>query len=315
MTLAKLHLGQNIGKRKLTTLELLLIAAFALFLAYMSVEPLVLPEGAMPTTRPVVAAVAPAPVPADVSAAAPVEPAPSAQAAASSVDTPQPAASQAQATATATETVQPAAEQKASTSIPVGTIKPVFIVTANSTVLERIAPIATVTIEEVASPAATAEAAAVPVAPAPQETAQVDVAPAPAPAAPQPAPVVAEAPKQAAALRFEVSDATGVDGFAKGVAQALEQSGIAIAKVSSVPAGKQRRTVILFREGFEEEAKRLSKLFVTAPALVNNTASKDNADVADVKLVLGSAAAREKNLLASDSGLPKLSLGRLARSN
>lgn len=312
MTLAKLHLGQNIGKRKLTTLELLLIGAFALFLAYMSVEPLVLPEGATPTARPVVAT---------------AEPTASAHAATASADTAQPAAVQPQATTTevtppaaqqavtTTGTVQPAAEPKASTSTAVGTTKPVFVVTANSTVLERIAPIAMVTIEEIAPPAATAEAAAVPAAPAPQETAKVDVDTAPAPAAAQPAPVVAEAPKQAAALRFEVSDATGVDGFATNVAQTLEQSGIAIAKVSSVPAGKQRRTVILFRDGFEEEAKRLSKLFVTAPALVNSAASKDSADAPDVKLVLGSAAAREKALLASDAGVPKLPLGRLARSN
>ena len=310
MTLAKLHLGQNIGKRKLTTLELLLIASFALFLAYMSVEPLVLPEGAAPTARTVVATAAPAPVLPEVSATAPTEPAAPAQVVAPATDAAQPVL--AQTAATTTEVKQPVAEQKAATTTTIETIKPIFVVTANSTVLERIAPIASVTIEEVAAPAATADAAAVP-APAPQETAKLDVAP--APAAPQAAPVVAEAPKQAAALRFEVSDATGVDGFAKRVAQALEQSGIAIAKVSSVPAGKQRRTVILYRDGFEEEAKRLSKLFVTAPALVNNAASKDSADVADVKLVLGSAAAREKNLLASDDGLPKLSLGRLARSN
>lgn len=312
MTLAKLHLGQNIGKRKLTTLELLLIASFALFLAYMSVEPLVLPEGSAPTARTVVATAAPAPALPEVSATAPTEPAAPAPVVAPATDAAQPVP--AQTAATTTEVKQPVAEQKAATTTTIETIKPIFVVTANSTVLERIAPIATVTIEEVAAPAATADAAAVPVA-APQETAQLDVAPVPAPAAPQPAPVVAEAPKQAAALRLEVSDATGVDGFAKRVAQALEQSGIAIAKVSSVPAGKQRRNVILFRDGFEEEAKRLSKLFVTAPALVNNAASKASADVADVKLVLGSAAAREKNLLASDDGLPKLSLGRLARSN
>lgn len=305
MTLAKLHLGQNIGKRKLTTLELLLIASFALFLAYMSVEPLVLPEGSAPTARTVVATAAPAPVLPEVSATAPTEPAVPAPVAAPATDAAQPVP--AQTAATTTEVKQPVAEHKAATTTTIETIKPIFVVTANSTVLERIAPIATVTIEEVAAPAATADAAAVPVA-APQETAQLDVASVPAP-------VVAEAPKQAAALRLEVSDATGVDGFAKRVAQALEQSGIAIAKVSSVPAGKQRRNVILFRDGFEEEAKRLSKLFVTAPALVNNAASKDSADVADVKLVLGSAAAREKNLLASDDGLPKLSLGRLARSN
>lgn len=317
MTLAKLHLGPNHGKRKLTTLELLLIAAFLLFLAYMSVEPLTVPAGSATQAKPLIAAVPPVQAP----AAAPAEAQASVPAAATSAEAAQPVADQTVAVVAvaAPAAATPAAvEQKAAAPAASDVIKPVFVVTPNSTILERIAPVATVTVEDLAAPAMTAEAAvpapAAPAPVAPQAAAPVEAAPAPSPAVLQAAPV-AEAPKQAVALRFEISDATGVDGFAKNLAQALEQSGIAIANVASVPAGKQRRTVILFRDGFEEEAKRLAKLFVTAPALVNNTASRNGADSADVKLVLGTAAAREKNLLASDSSMPKLSLGRLARSN
>lgn len=300
MTLAKLHLGPNHGKRKLSSLELLLIAGFILFLAYMSLEPLVLPAGAAPQARPLIAA-----VPASAPAAAPDEAA-----------TPVPPATSASEDPQTTEAAQPAAAQQTATPAAADAIKPVFVVTPNSTVLERIAPLATVTIENLVAPAVTtdtvdAAAAPTPVAAVPQEIAAIETAP----AAAAPAPAIAEAPKPAGALRFEISDATGVDGVAKNLAQSLEQSGVSIAKLVSVPAGKQRRTVILYRDGFEEEAKRLSTLFVVAPALVNNTATRDNADTADVKLVLGTAAAREKNLLASDGNLPKLSLGRLARSH
>lgn len=165
---------------------------------------------------------------------------------------------------------------------------PVFV-TAGTTVLQRIAPVARVTLE--------AQEAA----PVPQESAQAQVPAAPAVAVAQPPAPAVEAPVQqaAATARIEIIDGTGVDGLASGLAAQLEKAGVKVSGTGTMVAGSQRRTVILYRDGFEDEAVRLSKLFVRPPALVNNTRSRNAADTSEIRLVLGSAASREKNLLAS----------------
>lgn len=285
MTSAKPHLGPNKGKRKLSTLELLLVSGFVLFLAYMSLEPLVLPVSARPEIR----------------TAAAVEPGEPAQVA-----------------VPAEMATQPVADQKIAVSAVADTKKPAFVVTPDSTILDRIAPVATVIIEAPAMPATTAEALAAPASVAPVaavDTAKAEVAPTPVAIAVPATPVVAETSKQTGGTRFEISDATGVDGFGKNLAQSLEESGIVVAKVASVAAGKQRRTVIVYRDGFEDAARRLGKMFTAAPALVKNASPRDSAEAADVKLILGTVAAREKSLLASNAGLPTLSQGRVARSH
>ncbi|WP_420475352.1 LytR C-terminal domain-containing protein [Noviherbaspirillum sp. ST9] len=152
-------------------------------------------------------------------------------------------------------------------------------VTTGSTVLERIAPVARLTLEG-------QEAIAVST-----EPAQVQV---------QDGPVVVEAapiaPQDSASIRIEIADGTGVEGFAGELTSQLEKLGVTVSKTASMPAGAQRRTVILYRDGAEEVAQRLGKLFARPPALVNKPGS-DNA--AEVRLVLGSAAAHDKALLAS----------------
>lgn len=162
----------------------------------------------------------------------------------------------------------------------------VFVTTGNTTVFQRIAPVASVNLEEVEQVAAAVSE------PAPVTPAPVEAAPAPVPAT-------------AAALRIVISDGTGVEGFAKGVAQQLEQAGMTVSATAAI-AGMQKRNVIFFRDGFEEDAARLSKLFVQPPVLINNTNTRKSSDAADVRLVLGSAAAREKTLLVSKTEAPKL---------
>ncbi|HYC42940.1 MAG TPA: LytR C-terminal domain-containing protein, partial [Noviherbaspirillum sp.] len=164
---------------------------------------------------------------------------------------------------------------------------PVFV-TAGTTVLQRIAPVARVTLEA-------QEAAA-----APQDTAQAPASDGPAVAVPVTAsePAAAE-PQVAASMRIEITDGTGVDGFVKDITSQLEKSGVTVTRTTNMTPGAQNRTVILYRDGFEQDAERLSKLFARPPALVNNTRSRKASDASDVRLVLGSAAVREKGLQAT----------------
>jgi hypothetical protein len=162
-------------------------------------------------------------------------------------------------------------------------------VTAGSSVLERIAPVARLTLEA---------QEAQEVATAPQEPAQAQVSDTPA--------VTNQAvavPQEAALIRIEITDGTGVDGLAGELTSQLEKNGVTVSKTAHMPAGAQRRTVILYRDGFEEVAQRLGKLFTRPPALVNATSSRNASEAADVRLVLGIAAARDKALLASKEQL------------
>jgi hypothetical protein len=170
---------------------------------------------------------------------------------------------------------------------PVDPDAPVFVNTG-TTVLQRIAPVARLTLE-------VQEAT-----PAPQDTAQAPEADTPAVTVPaaanEPAPVE---PQAAASMRIEITDGTGVEGLVKDIVSQLEKSGVTVSKTTNMTPGAQRRTVILYRDGFEQDAERLSKLFARPPALVNNTRSRNASDASDVRLVLGSAATREKGLQAT----------------
>lgn len=164
----------------------------------------------------------------------------------------------------------------------------VYVGTAASTVEQRIAPVARLTMETQAG-TGTQEAPAAADQPEAPVTTVTPVAPV--------APVTSNAAPAADSITIEIADATGVDGFASGLAQSLEQSGLTVAKATTAAPGSQRRTVILFRKGYEEQARRLSKRFNHPPALV---AGKDAET--GLRLVLGSAAVRDKLMLAPSAG-------------
>lgn len=198
-----------------------------------------------------------------------------------------PAAPPASAIVPVASAAGPADRVAAAVAVPADPDAPVFV-TTGTTVLQRIAPIARVMLE------------AQEVAAAPQETAQAPVADAPVVAVPAAADEpAAVAPQATASMRIEITDGTGVEGFVKDIASQLEKSGVTISRTTNMTPGAQRRTVILYRDGFEEDAERLSKLFARPPALVNNTRSRNASDASDVRLVLGSAAVREKGLQAT----------------
>lgn len=164
---------------------------------------------------------------------------------------------------------------------------PVFV-TTGTTILQRIAPVARLALEVQEAVATPLDAVQTHVAEAPQ------VAVSPATRVEQ-APVE---PQVAASMRIEITDGTGAEGFVKDLTSQLEKSGVTVSRTTNMTPGAQRRTVILYRDGFEQDAERLSKLFVHPPALVNNTRSRKASEGSDVRLVLGSAAVREKGLQA-----------------
>ncbi|OWW21248.1 LytR C-terminal domain-containing protein [Noviherbaspirillum denitrificans] len=197
-------------------------------------------------------------------------------------------------------TAAPVAEAPAAPATTLDPDAPVFVVGAQSTLEQRIAPVARVMIEGVEPPAAAQAAEPAVATPPVAATSPVAEAVPQVAAVAQPAPAVPAAPAQqvASSARIAIADGTGVDGLAKDIAVAMEQAGMAVAKTASLSAGSQRRTVIFYRDGFEEEARRLSRVFAQPPALVANTHPGGSADDYDVRLVLGSAAARDKGLLA-----------------
>lgn len=171
-----------------------------------------------------------------------------------------------------------AQEQAVASVTPADPDAPRFVTTGTD-VLQRIAPVARLTMEG-------QEVVAVGQEPT---QAQVQAAAAAEPVA---------AAEETASIRIEIADGTGVDGLADELTSQLEKQGVKVSKTAQMPAGAQRRTVIVYRDGSEEAAQRLGKLFARPPALVSNAGARNAPDAADVRLVLGSAAARDKSLLA-----------------
>lgn len=124
-------------------------------------------------------------------------------------------------------------------------------------------------------------------------------------------PVRAAATANDTGYRLVIADGSGVDGFAARIAGALALDGIPAPQVNRLKPGTQQRVVILYRDGFADQARRLAKMFARPPALVKNG---DAADEADVRLVLGMRAASGDAALVSDAPLAAASrpLGRAA---
>jgi Tfp pilus assembly protein PilF len=112
----------------------------------------------------------------------------------------------------------------------------------------------------------------------------------------------AESKSQAAqrSPRLEIADATKVAGLADNVARILARIGLPATRVVTLQPQLQRRTVILYRDGFHGDAVRLSRSFAQPPALVNNTRMRDPADGSDIRLLLGSKTAQQASQLAAD---------------
>jgi len=144
-------------------------------------------------------------------------------------------------------------------------------------------------------------AAAVPA--APQKKAETPAASTPAaPAAEQAAaPAPQAAAQEAKPIRIEIANGTRDEQLGQGMADALRQNGVEVTEVTPLKPYTQKRTVILYRDGFREQALALSRKFATPPAMVNNTRTRPSSDRSEVRLVLGSSAAQAAAVPAADA--------------
>ena len=72
----------------------------------------------------------------------------------------------------------------------------------------------------------------------------------------------------------------------------LRDNGFAVGKISPLMPYTQQRTVILYRDGYRNQAIELSRSFAVPPAIVNNTHTRPASDTSNVRLVLGKASVK-----------------------
>ena len=90
----------------------------------------------------------------------------------------------------------------------------------------------------------------------------------------------------------EIANGTRDNGLAASIADRLHDNGFAVSKISPLAPYTQHRTVILYRDGFRNQALELRRSFAVPPAIVNNTRTRSASDTSDVRLVLGKATAK-----------------------
>ena len=95
-----------------------------------------------------------------------------------------------------------------------------------------------------------------------------------------------------AGITVEIANGTRDDALAAGIAARLRDNGFAVSKISPLAPYTQHRTVILYRDGFRNQALELRRSFAVPPAIVNNTRTRRASDTSNVRLVLGKATAK-----------------------
>ncbi|WP_334188954.1 LytR C-terminal domain-containing protein [Noviherbaspirillum sp.] len=153
-------------------------------------------------------------------------------------------------------------------------------------------------------PPVTANPAALVAAPA----ASVPAAPAPVSARPaMAAQDIAEGTERSALaisrkVRIEIGNGTRNAALAKSVADILAGSGMTVTRVAGLRPYSQRRTVILYRDGFREEALTLSRSFDKPPAVAKDTHRRGALHQFDLRLVLGKTAVQGTQLANWNGG-------------
>ena len=95
-----------------------------------------------------------------------------------------------------------------------------------------------------------------------------------------------------AGITIEIANGTRDKALADGIATRLRDNGYAVSKIAPLMPYTQHRTVILYRDGFRNQALELSRSFAVPPAIVNNTHTRRASDTSNVRLVLGKASAK-----------------------
>ncbi len=114
----------------------------------------------------------------------------------------------------------------------------------------------------------------------------------------------AEKPAIAASrkVRIEIGNGTRDTGLAKNVADILARSGMTVTRVAGLKPYSQRCTVILYREGFREEALALSRSFDKQPAVAKDMHKRGPMHHFDLRLVLGKTAVQGTQLANWNGG-------------
>jgi tetratricopeptide (TPR) repeat protein len=86
-------------------------------------------------------------------------------------------------------------------------------------------------------------------------------------------------------FRFQITNGNGTPALAKRFRDALMSGGLPKSRLANLKPYQQKQTVVLYREGFRDEALRVSAYFAKAPSTIRDAAQLDSAT--DVRLVLG----------------------------
>lgn len=127
-----------------------------------------------------------------------------------------------------------------------------------------------------------------------------DVLPPPAQAA---APLVQAEQQHETGFAIEIANGTPHPQRATEMAGTLRRLGFAVGASTELRPFTQQRTVILYRDGFLQQALALRRSFAVPPAVVNNTRTRKPSDSSAVRLVLGNSAA-SATVLASAGTAP-----------
>ncbi|MEN3291498.1 MAG: hypothetical protein V7642_751 [Burkholderiales bacterium] len=126
---------------------------------------------------------------------------------------------------------------------------------------------------------------------------QADAAPATEQVAPP-----ASTPILATGIAIEIANGTREAQLAERLSVELQREGVTVTRVTPLKPHTQRRTVILYRDGFRAQALELSRSFAAPPAVVNNTRTRKPHDKSNIRLVLGKSAAQAT--VVANAGVP-----------
>lgn len=104
-------------------------------------------------------------------------------------------------------------------------------------------------------------------------------------------------------FQLGIANGNGVTGLGRKVRAMLEQQGLPASHLTNLKPYRTQQTTIQYRNGFRDEALRLSRILVKVPTLVSNAHLRNKADV---QLVLGKDATSTMALFRTDAGAAKM---------
>lgn len=104
-------------------------------------------------------------------------------------------------------------------------------------------------------------------------------------------------PKPDLTFRLEIANGNGIAGFARKLGDQLARNGVPKPQLTNLNSYRQQRTVIQYRDGFRDEAVRLSRMLQTPPVLLSDRNLRKNIDV---RLILGNNVVNKGLMVSQD---------------